>query len=74
LAAFRKHFTLAKKFKLPMYFHFREAKVDFIRIITENRSKFSTGVVHSYKGGLKEMKELINMGIYIGVNSCSLKT
>ncbi|KAI9759976.1 MAG: hypothetical protein M1835_000267, partial [Candelina submexicana] len=32
------------------------------------------GVVHSFTGTISEMQELVDMGLYIGVNGCSLKT
>ena len=32
------------------------------------------GVVHSFTGTLDELKELVEMGLFIGVNGCSLKT
>ena len=57
-----------------MYLHSRSTKGDFSRIVKENRHKFSTGVVHSFTGDIEEMKELVDMGLYIGVNGCSLKT
>ena len=40
----------------------------------ENRSKFSGGVVHSFTGDEEELRELLAMDLFIGVNGCSLKT
>jgi len=71
---FAPHFDLAEKHKLPMYLHSRNCKEDFLKILKENRHKFSTGVVHSYTGDLEELNELVNLGLYIGVNGCSFKT
>jgi TatD DNase family protein len=68
------HFDLAEKYKLPMYLHSRNCKEDFLRIVKENRHRFSTGVVHSYTGDLEELEALLDMGLYIGVNGCSFKT
>ncbi|KAN0061994.1 hypothetical protein ACQY0O_005989 [Thecaphora frezii] len=31
------------------------------------------GVVHSFTGTLQEMRELVDLGLFIGVNGCSLK-
>lgn len=42
--------------------------------MSENRSKFSGGVVHSFTGDLEELKQIIDLGLYVGVNGCSLKT
>jgi Tat protein secretion system quality control protein TatD with DNase activity len=32
------------------------------------------GLVHSFTGTLEEMKKMVDMGLDIGVNGCSLKT
>jgi len=65
---------LAQKYNLPIYLHSRATEGDFVRIVKENRHKFSTGVVHSFTGDLQEMKDLVEMDLFIGVNGCSLKT
>jgi len=57
-----------------MYLHSRNAEEDFLRIVKENRSKFTTGCVHSFTGTATELKELLELDLYIGVNGCSLKT
>ena len=56
-----------------MYLHNRNTGGDFVKIIKENRHRFSTGVVHSYTDSLEEMKQLLDLDLYIGVNGCSLK-
>ena len=47
---------------------------DFVAMIKENRHRFKAGVVHSFDGGVEEMRELVELGLYIGINGCSLKT
>jgi len=74
LAAFPPHFALAEATGLPMYLHSRSSEGDFNRIIRTHRDQFSTGLVHSYTGTIEELRELLDMGLYIGVNGCSLKT
>ncbi|CAO1631007.1 unnamed protein product [Sympodiomycopsis kandeliae] len=32
------------------------------------------GVVHSFTGSMEEMKQLVDLGLFIGVNFCSMKT
>ena len=49
------HFDLAEKYKLPMYLHSRACEEDFIEIIKKNRSRFPTGVVHSFTGTISEL-------------------
>ena len=43
-------------------------------MIRDHRSKFRTGVVHSFTGSMDEMKELVMLGLYIGISGRSLKS
>ena len=52
---FEAHFDLAEKYSLPMYFNLRRANKEFEELITKNRHRFSTGVVHSFTGTVAEM-------------------
>ena len=72
--AFEPHFKLTEKFKLPMYLHSRATGSEFGEIVRANRHRFSTGVVHSFTGTLEEMKDLLDMDLFIGINGCSMKT
>ncbi|KAI8894401.1 putative deoxyribonuclease TATDN1-like protein [Globomyces pollinis-pini] len=72
---FIRQFDLANEFKLPIFFHNRNTGTDFIDIVKTHRSKFSTGVVHSFDGSLQDMITLTtDLDLYIGINGCSLKT
>eukprot|EP00466_Bigelowiella_natans_P002933 jgi/Bigna1/57378/fgenesh1_pm.11_\ len=71
---FERHFELANKTGLPMFLHNRNTAGDFVEMIRANRERFSEGVVHSFDGSSEELKELLELGMYIGVNGCSLKT
>ena len=71
---FERHFALAEKFSLPMYFHSRATNGDFVKIIKKNRHRFRKGVVHSFTGDSAELKQLIDLDLFISVNGCSLKT
>lgn len=72
---FAKQFILAKEAGLPMFFHNRNSTDDFIKIVSEHRSMFSTGVVHSFDGSLEDgLKIIKDLNLYIGINGCSLKT
>lgn len=68
------HFELAKEHNLPMYLHNRNTEGDFVKIVKENRHKFSNGVVHSFTDSENELKACLDLDLYIGVNGCSLKT
>lgn len=74
LKVFPMHFDLAAKHGLPMYLHSRNCPTDFLKLVKQNRSKFSTGCVHSYTGEEAELREILEMGLYVGINGCSLKT
>ncbi|WWD20111.1 hypothetical protein CI109_104586 [Kwoniella shandongensis] len=69
---------LSKTFNLPLFLHSRtsESHVDLVRILKEVgwEAGWGGGVVHSFTGTVAEMKELVDMGLYIGINGCSLKT
>ena len=72
---FQKQFELAEKYHLPMFLHDRNTDGDFLRLVTCNRSMMSRGgVVHSFTGTLQEMQAYVELGLYIGINGCSLKT
>eukprot|EP00602_Paraphysomonas_sp_CaronLab_P010773 CAMPEP_0185039432 /NCGR_PEP_ID=MMETSP1103-20130426/36279_1 /TAXON_ID=36769 /ORGANISM="Paraphysomonas bandaiensis, Strain Caron Lab Isolate" /LENGTH=310 /DNA_ID=CAMNT_0027578317 /DNA_START=52 /DNA_END=981 /DNA_ORIENTATION=- len=72
---FIKQLELASEFKLPMFFHDRNTDGDFLALVTEHRDKISAGgVVHSFTGTIEEMVAYTSMGLYIGINGCSLKT
>ncbi|KAK8849486.1 hypothetical protein IAR55_004820 [Kwoniella newhampshirensis] len=69
---------LSKTFKLPLFLHSRtsESHFDLVRILRDVgwETWWGGGVVHSFTGTEGEMKELVDMGLYIGINGCSLKT
>ncbi len=57
-----------------MYLHNRNTGDDFYEIVKKNRGRFTTGVVHSFTGGLEEVKQIVELDLYIGINGCSFKT
>ncbi|KAL1408307.1 hypothetical protein Q8F55_005113 [Vanrija albida] len=69
---------LSQKYHLPLFLHDRhpEAHADFVRILKEvgYGPSWAGGVVHSFTGTKAELQELLDMGFYIGVNGCSMKT
>lgn len=73
LKHFAPHFELAKKHWLPMYLHNRNTGNDFFDIVRANRSKFPTGVVHSFTGTEDELNHILELNLYVGVNGCSLR-
>lgn len=75
IAGFQKQLDLIEKYKLPAFFHNRNTDGDFLRIVSEERHKIAAGgVVHSFTGSMEEMRSLVELGLYIGINGCSLKS
>lgn len=64
---FRKQLQLAKKLKLPVIIHDREANQDVFNILNEEGS-FETGVLlHCYSGNKELAKEYVKRGAYISI-------
>lgn len=65
--------------QLPLFLHSRAAHADFVRLLQEAfgprlERLEKGGVVHSFTGTAEEMRELMGLGLYIGINGCSFKT
>ncbi|KAM0427000.1 hypothetical protein ACHAPT_007898 [Fusarium lateritium] len=65
--------------QLPLFLHSRAAHADFVRLLKdafgEKLERLEKGgVVHSFTGTAEEMRELMDLGLYIGINGCSFKT
>ncbi len=62
---FRAQIELAKKMNLPVIVHDREAHGDTLDILRETKPK---GVLHCFSGSKEMAREIINLGMYIGLN------
>eukprot|EP00980_Cylindrotheca_fusiformis_P000806 scaffold197_cov129-Cylindrotheca_fusiformis.AAC.3 len=58
---------------LPLFLHNRNVGRDLVEVLKKDPRRCK-GVVHSFDGTLELAKEFIEMGLYIGLNGCSLKT
>jgi len=74
LEYFRKQLEIAVEVGLPLFLHMRAANDDFIATIKPFLPKLQNGVVHSFTGTKEELDKLLELGFYIGINGCSLKT
>ena len=65
--------------QLPLFLHSRAAHADFVRLLKsvlgEGLERIGKGgLVHSFTGTVEEMRELVGLGLHVGVNGCSMKT
>lgn len=74
LQFFIRQIDLAERYQLPLFLHDRNTGGDFFRVLQEHRERIVGGVVHSFTGTLMELRRYLELGLYIGVNGCSLKT
>lgn len=61
---FEKHLELAVKYDMPVIVHDREAHADTMDLLRKYRPK---GVLHCYSGSAEMAKEVLNLGMYIGL-------
>ena len=64
---FARQLQLARKVRLPVVIHSREAAADTMRIMKENHAEDIGGVVHCYSYSAELAKEFVKMGFYIGI-------
>ncbi|SDY98933.1 TatD DNase family protein [Proteiniborus ethanoligenes] len=62
---FVEQIRLAKKLKLPIIIHEREASQDMYNILKQETDENLTGVLHCYSGSLEMAREYLKMGYYI---------
>ncbi|KAF2864125.1 Mg-dependent DNase [Piedraia hortae CBS 480.64] len=73
--AFARQLDLAVDLGMPLFLHSRAAADDFERILRPRLTRLPQGgVVHSFTGTSDEMHRILDMGLDLGVNGCSLKT
>ncbi|WP_099364150.1 TatD family hydrolase [Fredinandcohnia onubensis] len=62
---FRKQIALAKKVKLPIIIHNREATADIIEILEEEKASEVGGIMHCFTGSVEVAKQCMDMNFYI---------
>ena len=63
-ALFEEQLALANRLNLPVIVHDREAHADTLELLKKHRPK---GVVHSFSGSAETAREILNLGMYIGI-------
>ncbi|MFD1778958.1 TatD family hydrolase [Fredinandcohnia salidurans] len=62
---FRKQIALAKKVKLPIIIHNREATADIIEILEEEKASEVGGIMHCFTGSVEVAKQCMDMNFYM---------
>jgi TatD DNase family protein len=66
-AAFRAQLELAAAVRKPVFLHQRDSHDDFVEILAPLRPKLVGGVAHCFTGGVDELAEYLDLGLYIGI-------
>ena len=75
LKYFEAQLDLAVEIQLPLFLHSRAASEDFERLLVARLPNLpKKGLVHSFTGTVEEMKRMVELGLDVGVNGCSMKT
>jgi TatD DNase family protein len=64
---FRKQIQLAKKVKLPIVIHNRDATADIVQILKEEHAEDVGGIMHCFSGSTEVAKECVDMNFYISL-------
>jgi TatD DNase family protein len=64
---FRKQIRLAKRVKLPIVIHNREATQDIVDILREEDAQEVGGIMHCFSGSAEIAKECVDMNFYISL-------
>ena len=64
---FVRQISLAKKVKLPVIVHSREAAADTLEIMKTEKAADVGGILHCFSYGVEMAKQYLDMGFYIGV-------
>lgn len=64
---FRKQIRLAKKVKLPIVIHNRDATADIVEILEEEGAAEVGGIMHCYSGSVEIAKKCLDMNFYISL-------
>jgi len=75
LKYFEAQLDIAVKVQLPLFLHSRAAHEDFERLLKARLGELPKGgLVHSFTGTVEEMRGLVDLGLSVGINGCSLKS
>ena len=64
---FIRQLDLARRVKLPVVLHSRDAAKDTLDIMKEGKAEETGGVIHCFSYGTDMAREYLNMGFYLGI-------
>lgn len=64
---FQLHIDWAKKLKLPIIIHSRDATDDCIEMISKNKDSRLSGIFHCFSGTLEQARQIIDLDFYLGI-------
>lgn len=67
IEAFKHQINLAKKYKLPIVIHCREAFDEIFDVLEEEKSDHLFGVFHCFTGNLEQAKKAISYNMKLGI-------
>jgi TatD DNase family protein len=66
-AAFAAQLALATEVGLPVFLHQRDAHAEFIAMLRAARAGLVGGVAHCFTGGRAELRDCLDLDLYIGI-------
>lgn len=67
LDAFAAQLDLAAETELPVFLHQRDAHDTFVAMLRPARPRLTGGVAHCFTGGISQLHDYLDLGLYIGV-------
>lgn len=64
---FGRQLELASTLRRPLFLHQRDAHADFLGLLKEQGSRLPAGVAHCFTGTAAEMRDYLELGLYIGI-------
>lgn len=68
VSAFRSQIALAGEVGLPIIVHSRESDPEALQVLGESAANVVGGVFHCFSGDMRSMRDVLEMGLYIGVD------
>jgi len=65
--AFERQLELAAESGKPAFLHLRDAHDDFVAVLKPFLPRLARGVAHCFTGNRDELRELLDLGLYIGI-------